>query len=276
MLYSRAMKPDRYRLYEASVQDVEFDLDFLRSIYKRKRGTPFERLREDFCGTARLASTWVERKATRQAWAVDLDRGPIDWARAHHLPLIGDAARRLRFVQADVRRTRTPKVDVVVALNCSYWVFKQRAQLVDYFRSVRRSLAPRGLMVLDAFGGDRTLREMVERRRVRGIRTRTGERVPAFTYIWEQKSFNPIDYNLRAAIHFELDDGTELRNAFKYDWRVWGLPEIDEALREAGFAEVHVYVQGWDDETNKALSVFRRRVRFVNQEAWLAFIIGVK
>jgi len=276
MLYSRAMKPDRHRLYEASVQDVEFDLDFFRRVYKKTRGTPFERLREDFCGTARLASTWVEQKATRQAWAVDLDPNPIAWSRAHHLPLIGDAARRFHFVRADVRKARAHKVDVVAALNCSYWVFKKRAQLVDYFRSAHRSLAPRGLFILDAFGGDRTLREMVERRRVRGIRTRTGERVPAFTYVWEQKSFNPIDYHMRAAIHFELDDGRSMRNAFTYDWRVWGLPEIDEALREAGFVDVHVYVQGWDDETNKALHVFRRRVRFVNQEAWLAFIIGVK
>src|SRR6187397_2106340 len=129
MLYSRAMKPDRYRLYEASVQDGEFDLDFFRRVYKHTRGVPFERLREDFCGTARLASTWVERKATHQAWAVDLDRRPIAWARAHHVPLIGAASRRLRIMRADVRKARTPKVDVVAALNCSYWVFKRRAQL---------------------------------------------------------------------------------------------------------------------------------------------------
>jgi SAM-dependent methyltransferase len=254
---------------------VDFDLDFFRRVYRTLRGASFELLREDFSGTARLACTWVSRKSTRRAWAVDLDPRPQAWARAHHLPLIGSAGLRVRFVRADVRRARTPKVDVVAALNCSWWVFKRRPQLIDYFRSVRRALAPRGLMVLDAFGGDRTLRTLKERRRVRGIRTFAGDRIPPFTYEWEQKSFNPIDYNLKAAIHFELDDGTVLRNAFTYDWRVWSLPEVDEALREAGFSDVHVYVQGWDEDRNEALDVYRRRIQFENQEAWLALIVGV-
>jgi SAM-dependent methyltransferase len=276
MLYSRAMRTDLFRLYEASVQDVDFDLYFFRSVYRTIRGTTFERLREDFCGTARLACTFVQRKASREAWAVDLDARTLAWTRAHHLPLLGDAARRIHLVRADVRRVRTPKVDVVTALNCSWWVFKKRPALIEYFRSVHRSLAPRGLMVLDAFGGDRTLRETNERRRVRGIRTFAGERVPPFTYIWEQKSFNPVDYNMHAAIHFELDNGRKARNAFTYDWRVWSLPEMDEALREAGFKDVHVYVQGWDDDRNRALDLYRRRTRFENQESWLALIIGVK
>lgn len=273
MLYSRAMRPDRYLLYEASVQDVDFDLDFFRRVYRHQRGTGFDLLREDFCGSARLASTWVARKSTRRAWAVDLDPRPLAWARAHP---VGAADGRLQFVRADVRRVRTPKVDVIAALNCSWWVFKRRPQLLDYLRSAWRSLAPRGLMVLDAFGGDRTLRTLVERRRVRGIRTRAGDRIPPFTYIWEQKSFNPVDYGLHAAIHFELDDGKTMRNAFTYDWRVWSLPEIDEALREAGFRDVRIYVQGWDEERNEALDVYRRRVRFENQEAWLALIVGLK
>jgi len=39
---------------------------------------------------------------------------------------------------------------------------------------------------------------------------------------------------------------------------------------------VHVYVQGWDDDRNRALDLYRRRTRFENQESWLALIIGVK
>src|SRR5262245_56645744 len=181
MLYSRAMRPDLFRLYEASVQDVDFDLYFFRSVYRTIRGATFDRLREDFCGTARLDTTFVQRKSTREAWAVDLDPRPLAWTRANHLPQIGDAARRIYLVRGDVRRVRTPPVDVVAALNCSWWVFKKRPGLIEYLRHVLRSLAPRGLMVLDAFGGDRTLRTMVERRRIRGIRTFGGERVPPFT-----------------------------------------------------------------------------------------------
>jgi SAM-dependent methyltransferase len=273
---ARPMRPDRYELYEAAVQDVDFDLGLFRRVYRRLRGTGFTRLREDFCGTARLAATWVERGRDRRAWAVDLNPRPLAWARRNHVPAIGDAARRLRLLRADVNQVRTPRVDVVAALNCSYWVFKRRAQLLRYFRRVRRSLAPGGLLFLDAFGGEGAMRALIESRRMRGSRNHAGGRVPPFTYVWEQKSFNPLDHHLRAAIHFRLGDGQTLRNAFTYDWRMWGLPELDEGLREAGFADVHVYVQAWDDERNQPLNIYRRRGRFENQEAWLAYIVGVR
>ena len=275
MLYSRAMRPDRYQLYEAAVQDVDFDLELFGRVYRRRRGS-FERLREDFCGTARLACTWVERKRSRRAWAIDLSPAPLAWARANHLPVVGSAAQRLHLLRRDVRRASTPRVDLIAALNCSYWVFKRRPQLVDYLRRAHRTLSPRGLMFLDAFGGEGAMRSLSERRRVRGMRAYAGTPVPTFTYVWEQKSFNPVDNGLRAAIHFELEGGRTLRNAFTYDWRMWSLPEIDEALRDAGFADVEVHVQAWDEERNQPLNIYRRRGRFENQEAWLAYIVGVK
>jgi SAM-dependent methyltransferase len=270
------MAIDHYELYEAAVQDVDFDLDLFQRVYRRLRGRPFTRLREDFCGTARLACTWVERRRERRAWAVDLNPAPLSWARRNHLSVIGGAAHRLQLVRGDVRRARTPAVDVIAALNCSYWVFKRRAQLLDYFRRCRRALAPGGLLFLDAFGGEGAMRSLTETRRVRGQRTYGGERIEPFTYVWEQKSFNPVDHHLRAAIHFRLDDGRTRRNAFTYDWRMWGLPELDEALREAGFSDAQVYVQAWDDERNQPLNIYRRRGRFENQEAWLAYVVGVR
>ena len=276
MLYCAAMKIDRYELYEAAVQDVDFDLDLFRRVYRRLRRGGFTRLREDFCGTARLACTWVEEGRGRKAWAVDLNPRPLAWARANHLPLIGPAAERVQLLRGDVLSTPTPQVDVLAALNCSYWVFRERRTLLSYFRRVRRTLARRGLLFLDAFGGEGAMRALVERRHVRGMRTWSGEKVRPFTYVWEQKSFNPVDARLRAAIHFRLKDDREVRDAFTYDWRMWSLPELDDLLREAGFADVHVYVQGWDDERHQPLSIYRRRGRFENQEAWLAYIVGVK
>ena len=51
---------------------------------------------------------------------------------------------------------------------------------------------------------------------------------------------------------------------------MWSIPEIAEALREAGFVDVQVHVQSWP------LGVYRRRARFENQEGWLAYVVGVK
>ena len=277
----RSKKPtfaavDRHVLYEAAVQDVDFDLSFIQRIYRQLRGGAPCLLREDFCGTARLACEWVRRRSKRRAWAVDLSAGTLAWARRNHLPYLGDAADRVTLIRADVRRSRTPPVDVVAALNCSYWVFHTRPQVLDYFERVRRSLRPGGLLVLDAFGGEGCMRALIEHRRVRGRRTYAGERVAPFTYTWEHKSFNPVDHHLLAYIHFKPDGHRALPRAFKYDWRMWSLPEIQELLREAGFRDALVYVQGWDSEKNQPLSVFRRRGRFENQEAWLANLVGVK
>ena len=268
--------PDHHVLYEAAVQDVDFDLGFFQRIYRRLRGRRFTHLREDFCGTARLACEWVRRGSDRVASAVDLNAATLDWSRRNHLPWIGGAAARLRLVRGDVRGASGPPADVVAALNCSYWVFKRRAELVDYFRHARRHLRPRGLLFLDSFGGEGAMKALIESRRVRGARTYAGERVPPFTYIWEQKSFNPVDHHLLSHIHFRLESGRQIRRAFTYDWRLWTLPEIDEALRAAGFADVHVYVQAWDEDRNQPLNIYRRRGRFENQEAWLAYIVGVR
>src|SRR5262245_30606715 len=276
MLYSPAMPTHLFDLYEASVQDVEWDLDFFTSVYRRERGARFDRLREDFCGTARLACTWVQRRPSHRAWGVDLNPATLAWARANHLATLGPAAERVRLVRADVRHSRVPKVDVIAALNCSYWVFKQKSVLVDYVRSAYRGLDARGLLFMDVFGGEGANRTLIERRRVRGTRTFAGERIPPFTYKWEQKRFNPIDHHLLAAIHFELDDGRVLRNAFRYDWRMWTLPELDEAFREAGFRDVQVHVQGWDEVRNRPLDTYHRRRSFENQDGWIAFVVGVK
>lgn len=267
---------DRHALYEAAVQDVDFDLRFFQRIYRQLRGRPFRLLREDFCGTARLACEWVRRRSNRHAWAVDLDGRTLAWARKHHLRYLGDAAERVTLVHADVRRSRVPQVDVIAALNCSYWVFHRRSELLDYFRRARRGLRPGGLLVLDSFGGEGCMRALTERRRVRGRRTYAGERVAPFTYTWEQRSYNPVDHHLVAYIHFAPDGHRAMRRAFKYDWRLWTLPEIRELLLEAGFHDALVYVQGWDEDKNQPLSIFRRRGRFENQEAWLACLVGVR
>jgi hypothetical protein len=65
-----------------------------------------------------------------------------------------------------------------------------------------------------------------------------------------------------------------LRRAFRYDWRMWTLPEIQELMGEAGFRDVEVHVEGWDDARHEPNGVYRRRARFETQQAWLAFVVA--
>ncbi|MBI5066842.1 MAG: class I SAM-dependent methyltransferase [Deltaproteobacteria bacterium] len=258
----RAKHPrvDRHRLYEDAVQSADAELDVVERVLRRA-GRPARALREDFCGTALLAATWVGRGPRRVAAAVDLDAGVLAWARRHRLPALGAAAGRLALRQADVRRGPRGPFDAILALNFSWQVFTTRAALRGYLASARRALRPGGALVLDAFGGWEALRPLREKRPLGG---------GAF-YEWEQVSFDPITHRLRCAIHFRLPGGRRLDRAFAYDWRLWSLPEITELMAEAGLTAVEVL---WDPTPEGAEPAYRPRRSAESQAGWLAYVVG--
>ena len=272
---SSALARSPWSLYEAAVQSVDVDLDFIERVYRRHRGRRPRWLREDFCATAHVAGAWVLRRPENLAWAVDLDPRPLGWCRQHRLPALGSAASRLTLLQRDVRAVTRPRVDAIAALNFSYWVFKRRDQLIEYFRVARRSLRPGGMLFTNAFGGTEAHAKLIESRRIPASHAVDGSPIAPFTYVWEHAAFNPIDHHLICHIHFQLANRKRLQRAFSYDWRLWTLPEIQEAMREAGFAAVEVYIEGWDEKKWESNGIYRLRRSFENQEGWLANLVGL-
>jgi SAM-dependent methyltransferase len=266
---------DPHALYEAAVQGVDYDLNFAERLFRHLRGRPARSLRDDFCATAALATAFALRDPANVGYGVDLDPHALDWARRHRLARLDPSVvSRVRLVEGDVRTARVPKVDLLLAYNFSYWVFKTRDELRGYFRAARRGLKPDGVFVVNAFGGTDAMKPMVERRRIPAKQAPDGWALPRFRYVWEQESFNPIDHAFRCAIHFEFDRGRAMRRAFTYDWRFWTLPEIRELMAEAGFPETRVYVEAWDDET-KPDPPSARRATMDQQETWLALVAGI-
>lgn len=260
---------DKHVLYELSVQEPEGDLDFVERVYRKHRGAAPRLLREDFCGTAALSCEWVRRNGANHAIGVDLDPKVLEWGRRRHVAgLDNSAAARVRLIEANVLDVHEPEVDLTLALNFSYWVFKTRAELLGYFRLAWRSLKPDGVFVLDAFGGSEAQVVLQERKRVRNNGS-------TFTYVWDQADFNPITNDITCHIHFEFPDGTVLGRAFTYDWRLWSLREICEALIETGFQSADVYWEG-DDGNGGGNSLFRRRSYAENCKGWIAYIVTVK
>ncbi|MEM7393040.1 MAG: class I SAM-dependent methyltransferase, partial [Verrucomicrobiota bacterium] len=144
-----AKTADKHILYEASVQAVEPNMVFVNSVYRKKRRRRPHLLREDFCGTANLACAWVRSSSKNEAWGIDLDGPTLDWGRKRHVAQLEEKAKRLHLIQDDVLAAKAPKVDIVVAFNFSYWIFKERKTLLKYFKGVRRGLKDDGMVVLD-------------------------------------------------------------------------------------------------------------------------------
>jgi SAM-dependent methyltransferase len=258
-----ASRADPYDLYQRSVQSPEAMVEFFDRTYRRLRRRRPLRLREDFCGTALLSTEWARSHPRRSAVAVDIDPGPLAWGRAHNLGPAGpEVAGRVELVRADVRTVRTGPVDIACAMNFSFCTFRERRVLRRYLERARRALAPGGLFLTELYGGTEAIVALEEKRRV-----------GAFTYVWEQESFNPIDHRTRCHIHFRFRDGSEIRRAFSYDWRLWSIVELRELLGDAGFAATEVH---WDAvEDGRDTGAYRQTEEEENQEGWLVYVVGV-
>jgi SAM-dependent methyltransferase len=262
----QARSADKYALYQRAVQVPESDVRFLRRIFRQTFGRDPRALREDFCGTASLCCHWALAHPENVAFGVDLDPEPLAWSRAHNLAALPEAARsRVELVQGDVRTASHPLVDLTVAFNFSHFLFKQRHELLAYFRKARTTLRREGIFVVDVFGGHESHRVLEE----------TADHGD-FTYRWEQARYDPIAMEILCHIHFDFPDGSRLRRAFSYDWRLWSVRELRELLEQAGFAKTEVFWEGTDTRTWEGNGIFRRAERAPDDPAFIAYVAAIR
>lgn len=255
---------DKYALYEASVQAPEWDLKNLAKIYKHHTGRDARLLREDFCSTAAICAAWTQRHEDNRAIGVDLDPEPLAWAREHRFPHVA-GAERITLIEGNVCTPHKPSVDIACGLNFSWWIFKQRKDLLAYLTASRKSLNPGGILVLNAFGGtDAELPTLEKTKKKAGVSI-DGRPYPRFTYVWEHKHVNAIDRNLLAYIHFEIPGGRSIKKAFTYDWRLWTLPEVRDIALEAGFSGFEV----WKEDDGH----LSRPKLMNNEDCWFANLV---
>jgi SAM-dependent methyltransferase len=263
---TQADRADRYDLYQNAVQDPDGDVVRVRRMYERALGGTPRLMREDFCGTAAFAASWVRMHRENRAWGVDLDPEPLDWGRRHNLSKLRPEQRdRVTLIQDDVRLARTPKVDLLVAFNFSYFLFKERAALLRYFKRCYAALKPRGMFAIDAYGGPESMERRQDRRKCDG-----------FTYIWDQYRYDPITHDATCHIHFEFRDGSSIQRAWTYHWRLWTVGELRDLLDEAGFKTTTVYWEGTELATNEPNGIFRPRRHAEEDPAWIAYLVATK
>lgn len=216
---------DCHDLYERCVQSPVHLVPILRAVH----GDDPKVLGEDFAGTAALSCQWVQDVPDGRAIAIDLD---ADALRRH-----GQDARITR-VAADVR-SAAGEVDVLFVGNFSIGYMHTRGELVAYLRHVRARLGPGGVLVCDTYGGESAFltghvhryHNLPDGRRVR--------------YTWEQRFADPLTGMVTDVLHFRIEKGgvieDEFPDAFVYEWRLWAVPELRDAMTEAGFARTEVF-----------------------------------
>jgi SAM-dependent methyltransferase len=255
---------NRHRLYEDAVQSPGEHIKFFDRVYELENGRLPNSLKEDFCGTALLSTEWVRMRPDNVAFGVDLDEPTLEWALANNVSTLDlEQRRRLTLHHEDVRKVHEPKVDIVAALNFSYFEFKTRDDLRGYLESARRSLSPGGLLILDMFGGWEAQMEVTDRTRYAG-----------YTYAWEQTKFDPVTHLTQFHIHFKFHGGGGLPKAFEYNWRLWSIPEVRELLEEAGFGSVQVYWEEIDPDTDEGSGEFVLVTEAENIPGWIAMLVA--
>lgn len=247
---------DKFDAYELCVQSPRHLSMFLRALYPGS-GTPPDALilREDFCGTAALSRRWVADARRRfgpdapaRAIAVDLD--PAVLARAAKANQEAGLSGAITLLHADcitapVRPSDT--CDIIFVGNFSIGYIQDRRTLVDYLRRSRERLAlgrmgfssDTGLFACDTYTGPGAYA-------LGGVtRTHMGRGREVVRYTWEQREADALTARVTSVLHFQIEIDGEITarfpDAFTYHWRLWTIPELREAMLEAGFASTEVH-----------------------------------
>ena len=258
---------DRHELYELSVQNVEGEVELVQQFFSDLGEGVCTRVREDFCGTGQFSAAWAKSASERTAIGIDLDAEVLQWGRTKLADRLDeDSQKRVELVEGDVLKITGNPVDAVLATNFSYYLFKTRSELKNYFSTARSRLRPGGIFIMDAYGGSESFEEQEEERDLDG-----------FVYVWDQNHYNPITGDVVNHIHFRFPDGTEMNKAFTYEWRLWTLPELQEILREAGFQSVHVYWEGTvedGEEEGEGNGEFTQTRVGEACQGWIAYLVA--
>ncbi len=261
---SQAIGFDKYDLYEESVQSPKSDVELYVQTYKELKNKKPKSFREDFCGTFSLSAEWVKLNPQHVAYGLDIDPEPMDYGRNYFdSKLSADQKKRLHIMEHNVLVAPLPAVDIAVAMNFSYFCFKTRPLLKQYFKNVYNSIRKDGLFIVDIFGGSQCYDAIEDVHKKK-----------KFTYYWDQVSFDPISNFALFYIHFRVK-GKKVTKVFKYDWRMWSIPEVRELMEEVGFKKTHVY---WEGTTRKGEGdgKFKRTEKGESCLSWIAYIAAEK
>ncbi|MBS1962452.1 MAG: class I SAM-dependent methyltransferase [Bdellovibrionales bacterium] len=256
----------KFKLYEAAVQSSAWQMRYLPLFHRRFTGKPATSMREDFCGTGRIACDWVKKSPHHRALGLDLDAVTLEYAdRVNRAALPSAEREQVSFALQNVLFPTREKFDVIGAHNFSFFVFHERRDLLAYAKAALRSLKKDGTFFLEMAGGQ----GFVETES--NSQTVVVPEVGKVKYVWEQHPYDPVTKVSDYSIHFRLPNGRWLNDAFTYHWRLWEIREVREILLEAGFRDTRVL---WP--TDETMSEYVEVEHGDDADVWLAYVVGIR
>lgn len=220
---------DRHDLYEICVQSPADGVRFLRALHG---GNPSV-LAEDFCGTGSMSREWALAPGC-SAIGRDIDAGLVARAAAG-----APAGARFEVRDVTAHTECAGSADVIFVGNFSTGEIHERGTLVAYLKGCRARLREGGVFVCDTYGGSSAYR-------IGAVTRRHGAPDGSTVhYTWEHRDADASTGRVVNAIHFRVIRDAELvqqiNDAFVYRWRLWSVPELRDAMAEAGFRETSVH-----------------------------------
>ena len=130
-----AEQADKHHLYQLGVQSPHTDVALLQQVYQQARGTSAIHFREDFCGTAVTLCAWIEQGPEFTGEGHDIDPEPLQWGKQNNFKPLGKARRQASLRSPTRGRHSILAPDIRCAFNFSYWIFRKRGVLLEYFRA---------------------------------------------------------------------------------------------------------------------------------------------
>jgi len=240
---------EKYGMYRETVYHPDKDtVQQYVNLYRRLKKKEPRVLREDFCGIHDLCGAWVAYSDYNHAYAVDIDREPLDWGKENPtVKMNSNRWDRLHILNQDCRHVDIPnKVDFAIVGNWSQQILRKRTEMVEYFKSVYSSLKDDGIFLISEtndleYGPDAHVEE-------RNFMYNGRD----YKYAFETQKACYMTHLSVCKIHFYIDN--KIATPFEYPWRVWTIAEYLDILEEVGFEKVHFMMHCTSFEEEDELS----------------------
>jgi len=234
------IEPSKYELYQKSVQNVKKEVEFLKKTYRLLYNKIPTTFREDFCGTAMLSCEWVKSNVLNTAIGIDLDQETLDWGIKNNIENLSSGSDRIKLKKQNVldEYNTNEKFDIICSLNYSHFLLQKRKELVKYFKNVSNNLDSKGLFILDFYGGSHIF-----------IDHKYQHNKSSNFYEFSGKQMNILNNQSKCSLNYKIKKN-KFKPLFSFEFRIYSIIELKEALEESGFNEFKLFIKEINDDEN--------------------------